>query len=231
MKWGVVVFPGTNRDYDAIDALTRIFEQEVRTIWHTEHDVSGLDAIMLPGGFSYGDYLRSGAIARFSPIMEEVVKFANSGGMVFGVCNGFQVLTEIGLLPGTLRRNVSLRFMNEQVPLRVERTDTRFTHTFTEGQVFHIPVANNEGNYYLGGDDLKRLEDRRGVVFRYCSSDGEINEAGNPNGSVNNIAGIINEAGNVLGMMPHPEDVVDSVIGPTDGRLIFESMIKEFAGV
>lgn len=230
MKWGVIVFPGTNREFDAYDVFARILGKETRYIWHRETDLSGLDAIMLPGGFSYGDYLRCGAIARFSPVMDEIVRFAKSGKTVFGVCNGFQVLTEVGLLPGTLLRNRSLRFINEDWPLRIERNDTRFTRLCMPGQVMTVPIAHNEGNYYLGGDDLKRLEDRNGVLFRYCSPEGEVSDAWNPNGSVNNIAGVMNEGGNVLGMMPHPEDRTDPVIGGTDGLVLFESMVSELAG-
>jgi len=227
MKWGVVVFPGTNREFDASDVFSRILGQPTRMIWHRETDLSGLDAIMLPGGFSYGDYLRCGAIARFSPVMGELIKFAKSGRTVFGVCNGFQVLTEAGLLPGTLLRNRSLRFINQDWPLRVERTDTRFTHLCEENQVITVPIAHNEGNYFLAEDELKRLEDRLGVLFRYCSPEGEVSDRTNPNGSVNNIAGVINEAGNVLGMMPHPENRTDPVIGGTDGLVLFESMLAE----
>ncbi|MFH0882615.1 MAG: phosphoribosylformylglycinamidine synthase subunit PurQ [bacterium] len=231
MKWGVLVFPGTNREQDAVDVLERLFQQNVRRVWHTERDLSDLDAIMLPGGFSYGDYLRCGAIARFSPVMDELVRFAGSGRTVFGVCNGFQILTEAGLLPGTLLRNTSLRFINAHQPLRIERTDTRFTRLAEMHQVITVPIAHNEGNYFLPPDGLKRLEDRGGVLFRYCTAMGEVTSAGNPNGSVNNIAGVVNEAGNVLGMMPHPENTCDPVIGGTDGRVLFESMIGELVAV
>jgi len=228
VKWGVVVFPGSNCDYDAYDAFGRILGQDVKYIWHREEDVDGLDGIMLPGGFSYGDYLRSGAIARFSPIMEKVIEFANRGGILIGVCNGFQVLTEAGLLPGTLLRNTSLRFICKDLNLRVERTDTQFTSLADRHQVLTIPIAHNEGNFFLNDDELKRLEDRDGVVFRYCDENGNVTDEANPNGSLNNIAGIVNEKGNVLGMMPHPERRVDSVIGSIDGKLIFDSVIKEF---
>lgn len=227
MKWGVLIFPGTNRDDDAVDTLGRIYGQQVRKVWHTETDLSGLDAIMLPGGFSYGDYLRCGAIARFSPVMKELVAFANSGRTVFGVCNGFQILTEAGLLPGTLLRNTSLRFINVMQPLRIERNDTRFTRSGNVGDVITVPIAHNEGNYFLPEKNLKRLEDRGGVLFRYCTPSGEVSAEGNPNGSVNNIAGVINEAGNVLGMMPHPENACDPLIGSGQGRVIFESMMME----
>jgi phosphoribosylformylglycinamidine synthase len=231
VKWGVLFYPGTNREQDAVDALGSVFGQEVRKIWHTETDLNGLDAIMLPGGFSYGDYLRCGAIARFSPATEELIKFANSGHTVFGVCNGFQVLTECGLLPGTLLRNTSLRFINAMQSLRIERNDTRFTHSAKRGQVVTVPIAHNEGNYFLPEDDLNRLEDRGGVIVRYCTPSGEVGPAGNPNGSMNNIAGVMNEKGNVLGMMPHPENAVDPVIDGTGGRVFFESMLSELAAI
>ncbi|MBS1262081.1 MAG: Phosphoribosylformylglycinamidine synthase subunit PurQ [Calditrichaeota bacterium] len=228
MNWGVVVFPGSNCDDDAHDALARIFGQPVRMIWHRETSLGDLDAILLPGGFSYGDYLRGGAIARFSPVMEDVVRFARDGGVVIGICNGFQILTEAGLLPGALLRNRSLRFICRDQPVRVERHDTRFTNACDPGRVLHIPIAHNEGAYYLPGDQLARLEDRGAVVLRYCAPDGTVSGEHNPNGSVNNIAGIVNEAGNVLGMMPHPERCCDAAIGHTDGRLIFESVISSF---
>ncbi len=227
MKWGVLIFPGTNRERDAVDVLERLFGQKVRKVWHTERDLSGLDAVMLPGGFSYGDYLRCGAIARFSPVMDELIRFAASGKTVFAVCNGFQILTEAGLLPGTLLRNTNLRFINALQPLRIEYNDSRFTRRAEPGQVITVPIAHNEGNYFLPPDGLKRLEDRGGVLFRYCTPNGEVIGEGNPNGSVNNIAGVVNEAGNVLGMMPHPENACDPVIGRTDGRVLFESMIGQ----
>ncbi|MBZ0263875.1 phosphoribosylformylglycinamidine synthase subunit PurQ [bacterium] len=225
MRWGVVVFPGSNCDYDAFDTLGRIFEQEVRYIWHKDRDLKNIDGIILPGGFSYGDYLRSGAIARFSPVIEEVIRFANKGGIVIGICNGFQVLTEAGLLPGTLRENVNLRFICEDLYLRVENNSTRFTHLCDEGQVLKIPVAHNEGNYFAPPNVLKELEDHNRVVFRYSDRQGKVDEISNPNGSLNNIAGICNKAGNVLGMMPHPERRCDPVIGGIDGQVIFKSVI------
>ncbi|HEB85234.1 MAG TPA: phosphoribosylformylglycinamidine synthase subunit PurQ [Bacteroidetes bacterium] len=226
MKWGVIVFPGSNCDHDAHDALQRLLGQQVRYLWHRERDLDGFDALLLPGGFSYGDYLRSGAIARFSPVMEEVVRFAGRGGTVLGICNGFQVLTEVGLLPGTLLRNVSLRFICEDVPIRVERADSRFTAACEAGEVLTIPIAHNEGNYFLPGDELDRLEDRGGVLFRYCTPGGEVVDSANPNGSTRNIAGVINEEGNVLGMMPHPERRCDPLLGRTDGRKLFESLLQ-----
>ncbi|HEX05341.1 MAG TPA: phosphoribosylformylglycinamidine synthase subunit PurQ, partial [Bacteroidetes bacterium] len=212
MKWGVIVFPGSNCDRDAHDALGRILKQEVRFIWHKETELGDLDGIILPGGFSYGDYLRSGAIATFSPVMNEVISFAKRGGIVIGICNGFQMLTESGLLPGALRQNHSLSFICQEQPIRVERTDTRFTNQYESHQVMGIPIAHHEGSYFLADNELKRLEDRGGVLFRYCSTDGEVDANSNPNGSVNNIAGIVNEGGNVLGMMPHPERRCDDLI-------------------
>ncbi len=225
MKWGVIVFPGSNCDYDGYDALGRLLGQDVRYIWHNEKSFNSLDAVLLPGGFSYGDYLRAGAIARFSPVMEELIEFSNNGGTVVGVCNGFQVLTEAGLLPGALIRNKNIRFICEDLPLRVENPDSRFTNQCNEGDVLHIPVAHNEGNYTLLEDELEKIEANNQVVFRYCSEDGEVNDENNPNGSSNNIAGIINKNGNVLGMMPHPERRCDPILGSTDGRKIFESII------
>ncbi len=227
MKWGVVVFPGSNCDHDAHDALGRLLGQEVRYVWHKDGNLDGLDAVMLPGGFSYGDYLRSGAIARFSPVMEEVIRFARSGKVVLGVCNGFQILTEAGLLPGTLRRNTSLRFICRDLPIRVEREDTLFTRGMERGEVLTVPVAHNEGNYTLTGEELDRLEQRGGVLFRYCTHDGEVTPLANPNGSVNNIAGVMNREGNVLGMMPHPERRCDPLLGSVDGSRIFRSIIGE----
>jgi phosphoribosylformylglycinamidine synthase len=226
VKWGVIVFPGSNCDHDAQDALGRMLGQDVRMVWHKEPDLAGLDGVMVPGGFSYGDYLRAGAIARFSPVMEEVIRFAQAGRTVLGVCNGFQVLTEAGLLPGALLRNTSLRFICEDRHIRVERDDTRFTHLCQRGEVLRVPIAHNEGNYHIGSDELKRLEDRGGVLFRYCTPEGEVSRAANPNGSTANIAGVINERGNVLGMMPHPERRCDPILGHVEGRKILESMVE-----
>lgn len=226
MKWGVIVFPGSNCDHDAYDALGRILKQDVRFVWHRETHLDDLDAVVLPGGFSYGDYLRAGAIARFSPVMEEIVRFAEKGGIVIGICNGFQVLTEAGLLPGALRRNTGLRFICEDLSLRVEQTVSRFTHRCSSEQVLTIPVAHNEGNYFATPDEIKKLEANQQILFRYASRDGVVNESTNPNGSVGNIAGIINVQGNVLGMMPHPERRCDPEIGTTDGQWIFSSVIQ-----
>jgi phosphoribosylformylglycinamidine synthase subunit PurQ / glutaminase len=230
-KFGVVVFPGSNCDHDAHFAAGTALGQEARLIWHKEASVGDVDVIILPGGFSYGDYLRCGAIARFSPIMQDVVRFANNGGMVVGICNGFQVLTEAGLLPGVLLRNRSLQFICKYLHIRVENAESAFTNACKQNDVLEIPIAHGEGNYFTDPDTLKSLEDHHQVVFRYCDIAGNVNDEANPNGSLNNIAGIINERGNVLGMMPHPERVVDPVLRHTDGRKIFESIIQNFIGV
>lgn len=226
MKFGIVVFPGSNCDYDALYTVRDLFGQPARFIWHKEGSVGDVDCIILPGGFSYGDYLRCGAIARFSSIMKDVVRFANSGGIVFGICNGFQILTEVGLLPGALLRNASLRFICKTVPLRVEQTDSLFTSACAKGQVLRIPIAHGDGNYYADEDTIKRLDDEQRVLFRYCDAEGNVSPDSNPNGSLGNIAGIINERGNVMGMMPHPERASDPILGLTDGRKIFESLLQ-----
>ena len=225
MRFGIVVFPGSNCDHDAYHVVKHVMGQPARFIWHKDRDLSGLDCVILPGGFSYGDYLRSGAIARFSPVMEEVVKFADAGGKVLGICNGFQILLEVGLLPGAMRRNESLKFVCKDVFLRTETSDTPFTRTIARGTVLRIPIAHAEGNYYLDDDGLKRLEDNGQVVFRYVEADGSRSPRANPNGSRNDIAGIVNERRNVLGMMPHPERLSEAVLGGEDGRRIFESLI------
>lgn len=224
MKVGVVTFPGSNCDYDAYAAIKHVMGQQVEFLWHKSEELAGSDFIILPGGFSYGDYLRSGAIARFSPIMKKIVAFARSGGLVAGICNGFQVLTEAGLLPGALIRNRSLRFSCRYVNLRVENTETPFTNACTVGEVLRIPIAHGEGNYYNFDGDIETLERNGRVVFRYVDSHGEASDDANPNGSINNIAGIINEEGNVLGMMPHPERAVETILGSRDGLKIFESV-------
>jgi phosphoribosylformylglycinamidine synthase subunit PurQ / glutaminase len=201
-------------------------QQDARLIWHKEGSIGDVDVVVLPGGFSYGDYLRCGAIARFSPVMKDVVRFANKGGLVIGICNGFQVLTEAGLLPGVLLRNKSLLFVCKYLHLRVDNAGTKFTNKCTTGEVIEIPVAHGEGNYFTDPDTLKELEDNQQVVFRYCDYSGNITDESNPNGSLNNIAGIINKKGNVLGMMPHPERASDPVLKHTDGKKIFESIIN-----
>lgn len=230
MKAGVVIFPGSNCDQDMIDSLRLVMGWDVRLLWHKDAALpSGLDAIMLPGGFSYGDYLRAGAIARFSPVMNSVVEFARRGGIVAGVCNGFQILTEAGLLPGALRRNRSLRFICRDVYLRVERQGTIFTD-FSEN-VIRLPIAHGEGAYTIGAGDLARLEGEGQILFRYSTAEGELTDEANPNGSVNSIAGICNEQGNVLGMMPHPERVCEEELGGSDGKLIFQSIERALARV
>jgi phosphoribosylformylglycinamidine synthase len=228
VKIGVVVFPGSNCDHDAFYVADTILGQETHLIWHKEGSIGDVDVVILPGGFSYGDYLRCGAIARFSPVMKDVVRFANTGGLVIGICNGFQVLTEAGLLPGVLLRNKSLLFICKYLHLRVENASTKFTNTCRPGEVLEIPIAHGEGNYFTDPDTLKRLEENQQVVFRYCDQSGQLTEDANPNGSLDHIAGIVNEAGNVLGMMPHPERASDPVLKHTDGRRIFESIIQSF---
>ncbi len=224
MKFGVVTFPGSNCDYDAYAAVKFIMNEDVEFLWHKSEDLCGSDVVILPGGFSYGDYLRAGAIARFSPIVKQVIRFAQSGGVVMGICNGFQVLTECGLLPGALMRNSHLRFSCKYVYLRVENNITRFTQTCKKDDVLKIPIAHGEGNYYHFNDEIGKLENSGQVVLRYVDREGNVTLQANPNGSVNNIAGIINKEGNVLGMMPHPERAVEQILGSTDGLKVFESV-------
>ncbi len=224
MKVGVVTFPGSNGDYDSYAAVKHVMYEQVEFLWHKSADLKGSDLIILPGGFAYGDYLRAGAIARFSPIMASVVSFAQSGGLVIGFCNGFQILTECGLLPGALMRNTGLRFSGQFVHVRVENTRTPFTNSYRPNETLKIPIAHGEGNYYNFNGDVKKSEQDGLVVFRYCDTNGNINMQSNPNGSVNNIAGIINREGNVLGMMPHPERAVEKILGSDDGLKLFESV-------
>ncbi|MGH9835955.1 MAG: phosphoribosylformylglycinamidine synthase subunit PurQ [Blastocatellia bacterium] len=224
MKFGVVVFPGSNCDHDTYHVISKVIGQPVDFIWHKEEEVDRYDAIILPGGFSYGDYLRTGAIARFSPVMNAVKDFARDGGLVLGICNGFQILCEAGLLPGALLRNCDLKFICEHVNLRVERADTPFTTGYAQGQVLSLPVANGEGNYFCDQATLADLENHNQVVFRYCDANGDVTGEANPNGSLNHIAGICNRARNVLGLMPHPERASESALGSKDGRAIFLSM-------
>lgn len=225
MKVAVVTFPGSNCDYDLYKAVQQV-GAEPTFVWHRERGLDGYDAVMLPGGFSYGDYLRGGAIARLSPVMEDVVAYARAGGPVLGVCNGFQILCEAGLLPGALVKNESLRFQSFPVRLRVERADTLFTSEYREGQVLRIPIAHGEGNFEADRETLERLEGEGLVVFRYVDAGGEATEAANPNGSWHNIAGIVNERGNVLGMMPHPERAMEDLLGSTDGIGVFTSLTR-----
>lgn len=222
---GVLVFPGSNCDHDAYHALKHIMGVETRFIFHKETDLGNADAIIVPGGFSYGDYLRSGAIARFSPVMKAVSDFAAKGGPVIGICNGFQILLESGLLPGAMLHNEQLRFNCKQVHLRTESSDTPFTSAIPAGKVLQIPIAHGEGNYYADEDALKRLEDQNQIIFRYADAEGNIIPEANPNGSVGNIAGVCNYKRNVLGMMPHPERAMESILGSEDGKLIFESLL------
>ena len=226
IKIGVVVFPGSNCDHDAHYVAGTIMGQDARFIWHKEGSVGDVDVVILPGGFSYGDYLRCGAIARFSPVMKDVVRFANEGGIVMGICNGFQILTEAGLLPGVLLQNKSLRFICKYVHLRVENAGTRFTNVCQKGEVLEIPIAHGDGNYFTDSETIKRLEDGNQIVLRYCDPLGNITEEANPNGSLGNIAGIINEHGNILGMMPHPERAADPILRHTDGKKIFQSLLQ-----
>jgi len=226
MKFGVIVFPGSNCDSDCYHALKDMMGQEVRYVWHRETDIWDLDCAVLPGGFSYGDYLRCGAIARFSPVMQSIQEFAEHGRPVIGICNGFQILTEVGMLPGALIRNRGLKFICQPQYIRVEHSSSMFTCSCESGQVLNVPIAHGEGNYVADEDTLKKLESNGSVIFRYCDANGLCTDEANPNGSLNNIAGIINENGNVLGMMPHPERVCDPIIGGTDGRFIFGSIIE-----
>ena len=225
MTFGVIVFPGSNCDMDAVSALTNVLEQEARPIWHESESLEGVDAVVVPGGFSYGDYLRCGAIARFSPVMRAVQEHAAAGKPVVGICNGFQILTEAGMLDGALHRNRDLQFLCQPVYVRVENDATIFTRAFQKGQVLQLPIAHNEGNYFVEQSQAEALESAGRVVFRYCDPEGRVSEAANVNGSVNSIAGIVNEAGNVLGIMPHPERACESLLGSEDGRGIFESLI------
>lgn len=228
IKFGVVVFPGSNCDHDAYHAAKDVMNQDAEFLWHKEPDLKNSDVIILPGGFSYGDYLRTGAIARFSPIMNEVISFANNGGIVVGICNGFQILCESGLLPGVLLRNSSLLFSCKHINLRVEHSDSRFTNELAAGDILSVPIAHGEGNYFAESEVIKSIEDNGQVLFRYCDEFGEITEGSNPNGSINNIGGIVNKIGNVLGMMPHPERACEVQLGSSDGKKIFESIINSF---
>jgi phosphoribosylformylglycinamidine synthase len=225
MRFGIVVFPGSNCDHDCYHVLKHVLRQDTHFIWHKDRDLLGCDAIVLPGGFSYGDYLRTGAIARFSPVMEEVITFAKRGGVVVGICNGFQILCEAGLLPGALMRNAHLRFSSRQIHVRVENTDTRFTRTCGAADVLRMPVAHGDGNYVADERTLDELEANNRVLFRYCTSLGDVVLGASPNGAARNIAGIVSVAGNVMGLMPHPERASENVLGSADGIKIFESII------
>jgi phosphoribosylformylglycinamidine synthase I len=226
MKFGVVVFPGSNCDHDAWYALGEIFHQPVEFLWHQSEEVNGFDAILLPGGFSYGDYLRTGAIARFSPVMRAVEQFAHGGGLVLGICNGFQILCETGLLPGMLQRNAGMRFVCRQVHIRVENADTPFTAAAKPGQVLQIPIAHGDGNYFCDQATLSDLDRNHQIVFRYTTPEGREDAAANPNGSLANVAGVCNREGNVMGLMPHPERAVEARLGSSDGLVILRSLIE-----
>jgi len=224
MKFGVVILPGSNCDHDALHVVNDILGGEAVVLWHKDTDLKGVDCVIIPGGFAYGDYLRAGALAKFAPIMEPIKRHAASGGLVFGICNGFQVLTEVGLLPGALMRNEHLRFVSRDVLLRVEETDTPFTGELNAHQVLRMPIAHGEGNYFAGDDILDALERNGQVVFRYCDAQGRITREANPNGSARNIAGICNRDRNVLGMMPHPERCSEALLGNSDGLGVFQSI-------
>jgi phosphoribosylformylglycinamidine synthase len=226
MKFGIVVFPGSNCDHDAYHATKHVLGQDAEFIWHKDTDLKSADALILPGGFSYGDYLRTGAIARFSPIMRAVQSFAASGGPVLGVCNGFQILLEAGLIPGAMLRNRSVKFLCQQVHLRVEQIDTPFTCAGRKGQVLQMPIAHGEGNYFAEPDVVARLEANRQVVFRYTNAEGVITNEDNPNGSAAAIAGLCNEMRNVVGLMPHPERACESALGSADGLIVLESVVR-----
>ena len=228
MRFGVIIFPGSNCDYDAYMVAKNVIKREVKFLWHQDTSLSDCDCVILPGGFSYGDYLRTGAIARFSSIMKKVMNFARDGGLVVGICNGFQILLEAGLLPGAMLRNTSLRFICKFVHIEVENENTPFTNLCHKGQVLKIPIAHTDGNYFISEEGLNRLKQNQQIVFRYCDQLGEITQEANPNGSLYNIAGICNEKRNVLGMMPHPERASESILGSEDGKHIFQSIVNFF---
>jgi phosphoribosylformylglycinamidine synthase len=221
MKFGVVIFPGSNCDHDCYYAIKTVTGQPVEFIWHQDTSIKGFDAVILPGGFAYGDYLRTGALAKFAPVMQAVREFADKGGLVIGICNGFQILTEAGLLPGALMRNSNMKYICKFLQIRTETTDTPFTNQLNKGQVLNVPIGHGEGNYFADEETLKELEDNGQVAFRYVE---------NPNGSIHDIAGIVNRGRNVLGMMPHPDRSSEQILGSTDGKLIFESMVNALAG-
>jgi phosphoribosylformylglycinamidine synthase subunit PurQ / glutaminase len=229
MKFGVVVFPGSNCDSDTYNVIAEIAHRPVTYLWHDSEDLAQVDAVLIPGGFAYGDYLRTGAIARFSPVMQSVRKFANAGGLVLGICNGFQILTEAGLLPGALMRNAGLKYICKQVHVRVEIADSPFTRQLSKGTVLQIPIGHMEGNYFCTPEDLRHLEAEDRIAFRYSTPTGDIIPAANANGSLGNIAGILNAKRNVLGMMPHPDRSSERLLGSADGWKIFASMMEALA--
>ena len=225
MKFGIVVFPGSSGDSDCFYVIDQVLKEPVEYLWHNDADLKGVDCVILPGGFSYGDYLRPGAIARFAPIMEKVIEFGQKGGLILGIGNGFQILTEAGMLPGALISNNSLRFQHSNTYLRVERADTAFTLNYEEEQIIQLPIAHSQGNYVVEPQILARMEKEKQIIFRYCNAQGETSLEANPNGSVHNIAGIVNERGNILGMMPHPERCADEILGGEIGLSIFKSLL------
>jgi len=229
MKFGVLVFPGSNCDHDTYNVISKLVEQPVTFLWHASTDLEGCDAILVPGGFAYGDYLRTGAIAKFAPIMQSVKRFADTGGLVLGICNGFQILCEAGLLPGALMRNAHQHYVCKQIHLRTEAADTPFTHGLTRNQVLQMPVGHMEGNYFCDAATLDTLKSQDRIAFRYATANGEVTAAANPNGSLENIAGILSEGRNVLGMMPHPDRSSERLLGSTDGLLLFKSMAESLA--
>ena len=229
MKFRIVILPGSNCDHDAFHVTKTVLGAEAELLWHKETDLKGADCVIIPGGFAYGDYLRAGALAKFAPIMEPIKRHAAAGGLVFGICNGFQVLTEVGLLPGALMRNEHLRFIGRDIHIRTEETDTPFTSELQRGQILRMPIAHGEGNYFADDTLLDELERNRQIVFRYCDAEGRLTSEANPNGSARNIAGICNATRNVLGMMPHPERCAEELLGNADGLDIFKSIVHSFA--
>jgi phosphoribosylformylglycinamidine synthase len=229
MKFGVLVFPGSNCDHDTYNVIAEVAHQPVTFLWHDSEDLQGVDAVLVPGGFAYGDYLRTGAIARFSPVMQAVKKFAAAGGPVLGICNGFQILTESGLLPGALMRNAGLKYICRQVHLRTETANSPFTNQLKKGEVVEMPIGHMEGNYFCTPEELKRLEAEDRIAFRYATAEGKITPEANPNGSLANIAGILNEGRNVLGMMPHPDRSSELILGSADGWKVFSSLVNSLA--
>ncbi|WP_411275349.1 phosphoribosylformylglycinamidine synthase subunit PurQ [Daejeonella sp.] len=226
MKFGVVIFPGSNCDEDIIYVLDQIMGQEVVRLWHKEHSLHGVDFVVLPGGFSFGDYLRSGAIAKYSPLMQEIIQFANRGGYVFGICNGFQILAEAGLVPGALLHNTSRKFICRNIYMKPATNNSLITSMLDPAKALKIPIAHGEGNYFADGDTIKKIQDNDQVLFHYCDENGNVTESSNPNGSLNNIAGVCNIKRNVFGLMPHPERAADSILGNQDGLGIFESILN-----
>jgi len=226
MKFGVIIFPGSNCDYDAYMAIKTVIKHDVEFLWHQDTSLHHCDCVILPGGFSYGDYLRTGAIARFSPIMQKVMEFAQNGGMVAGICNGFQILLEAGLLPGAMLRNTTLRFICKFVHIKVENENTPFTNLLKKGQILKIPIAHTDGNYFISDEGLRMLKENDQIVFKYCDQEGNVTPETNPNGSLENIAGICNRTKNILGMMPHPERASELILGSEDGKYVFRSIVN-----